>query len=51
MVALRWDPPLPSETMRTTTVNRPLPVRTPADGGVRAHVGYAGTVSATENRS
>ena len=30
---LRWDPPLPSLTIRTTKVITPVPSRTPADGG------------------
>jgi hypothetical protein len=51
MVAPMCDPPLPSETRRTTNVITPVPVRTPAEGGVRAQVGYAGTVTSTEKFS
>jgi hypothetical protein len=51
MVVLRWDPPLPSLTIRTTKVITPVPVRTPAEGGAALHAGYAGTVRSAEKFS
>src|SRR5258705_11367541 len=51
MVVPTCVPPLLSVVMRISTVKTPVPVMIPAEGGVRAHAGDAGTVRSTENSS
>src|SRR5688572_9332677 len=50
MVVPMWVP-CAFSVARKRIVNRPVPVMTPASGGVSGHTGYAGTVRSTENRS
>src|SRR5687768_5491390 len=50
MVVPMWVP-CAFSVARKRIVNRPVPVMTPASGGVSGHTGYAGTVRSTEKRS
>src|SRR5687767_11545679 len=50
MVVPMWVP-CAFSVARKRSVNTPVPVMTPASGGVSGQIGYAGTVRSTENRS